>query len=157
MKTSINDVADYIITLCDESGEYLSHLKLQKLLYYTQAWYLAFYNEPLFKGKFQAWVHGPVNRDIYNRFSSSKSLYSSIDIEDIRSDFDVKNIPSKGKKLIESVLETYGSYTGAQLEEMTHDEKPWKEARKGYRPSQRCEEDINEKTMQQYYAKRIEE
>jgi uncharacterized phage-associated protein len=52
-------------------------------------------------------------------------------------------------------LETYAKLSGVQLEEMTHKETPWIEARKGYRSSQRCEEPINAEVMREYYAARL--
>ena len=81
---NINDVCDYIILQLSEAGEYLNNLKLHKLLYYVQAWHLAFYGERLFDGGFQAWIHGPVNREIYDRFKETKSLYSEVDENDIK-------------------------------------------------------------------------
>jgi uncharacterized phage-associated protein len=152
---NINDVCDYIIVKTKEGGETLNLLKLHKLLYYTQAWHLAFYNKPLFEGKFQAWVHGPVSREIYERFAQEKSLYSEMRTGDIAADFDIDAMPAKGRRHIDDVLEVYAKYRGSQLEEMSHQEEPWLEARKGYRPSERCEREISEDTMRRYYAKRV--
>ncbi|TOQ55495.1 hypothetical protein CGG93_24970, partial [Vibrio parahaemolyticus] len=82
----INDLADYIITKLSEGGESLNNLKLQKLTYYCDAWHLAFYDEKLVDTNFQAWIHGPVCRELYDRFSSSKSLYSEISLNDCADD-----------------------------------------------------------------------
>ncbi|MES1173555.1 MAG: type II toxin-antitoxin system antitoxin SocA domain-containing protein, partial [Myxococcales bacterium] len=60
MTITVHDVCDYTIVKCSDAGEPLSALKLQKLVYYAQAWYLAFAGVPLFHGTFEAWVHGPV-------------------------------------------------------------------------------------------------
>lgn len=151
---NINDVCDYLINRFSESNESLSNLKLQKLLYYIQAWYLAFYNKPLFNSKFQAWIHGPVSRDIYNRFSS-KNLYSSITSDDIKDSDFINRLDSNHIKHINVVLESYGGLADYQLEEMSHQEEPWLSAREGYRPSQRCEVTIEEEIMTKYYKMRI--
>ncbi|MDR1039734.1 MAG: DUF4065 domain-containing protein [Deltaproteobacteria bacterium] len=43
----------------------LTHLKLQKLLYFAQGWYLAYHNAPLFEDPIEAWKYGPVVRSVY--------------------------------------------------------------------------------------------
>lgn len=154
---NIDKICDYIITVATEAGEGLNLLKLQKLLYYTQAWHLAFFNKPAFNGKFQAWIHGPVNREIYERFSRDKSLYSEIVETDVRPGFDFNGISEKLRSHIDNVLETYLRYTGSQLEEISHKEKPWQEARRGYRPSERCEVIIDEIVMKNYYRSLLDE
>ena len=53
---SVSDVCDYIIYRSQNAGRRLNVLKLHKLLYYCQAWNLAFGRGRLFDGAFQAWV-----------------------------------------------------------------------------------------------------
>jgi len=146
------DVCDYIILKVTEEKKSLNILKLQKLLYYVQAWHLALYKTPLFEGKFQAWVHGPVNREIYDRFSLKKMLYSDLSFRDIGKTFRVENLSKKAQNHINDVLEVYAKYTGSQLEEFTHRELPWIEARKGYNSIDRCEIEIDENLMRRYYS-----
>lgn len=152
---SANNACDYIVTMLDEAGEELNLLKLQKLLYYAQAWYLAFYKKPLFSDKFQAWIHGPVCRPIYNRFSSTKSLYSNLSLSDRCDDFNLGKIPVAIRRHLDGVLEVYVKFSGSQLEDMTHSEDPWKIARKGYRTSERCEVELDEALMCTYYGARL--
>lgn len=149
------DVGDYIIIKVKEAGESLNLLKLQKLLYYSQAWHLAFYGTVLFEGKFQAWVHGPVNREIYDRYFGSKSLYSEMTENDVGSGFDIGRISRRNARHIDTVLEAYAGLTSTQLEEMTHREEPWRAARGDRRPSERCAELIDESLMKRYYASRL--
>lgn len=151
----INQLCDYIITKITASGGELSNLKLQKLAYYADAWHLAFYDQKLVQEDFQAWIHGPVSRAIYNRFVSTKSLYSSLSIEDCTKGFDLSDVPEKAASHIESVLEVYGAFTGAQLEDMSHKEEPWIKAREGYRSSERCEEIIDPNITRDYYKRRL--
>jgi len=154
---TIHQVCDYIIVALDEAGESLSLLKLQKLLYYTQAWYFAFYEKPLFDGKFQAWVHGPVNRVIYDRFLNTKSLYSEVGREDLLNDANQEApMPDNVNQHIDDILDVYAPYTGSQLESMTHNEEPWQKARDGFSPAQRCETNIDEALMGKYYAGRLD-
>ena len=61
-------VANYIISFFQKKQEPITNLKLQKLLYYVQAWYLALYDEPLFDDKLEAWVHGASQPQVYSQF-----------------------------------------------------------------------------------------
>jgi uncharacterized phage-associated protein len=155
-KITIDDLADYIIWKFSDDDRPLNLLKLQKLAYYAQAWHLALFDSRLVDEEFQAWVHGPVSRRLYDRFSKSPStsLYGVVTNDDIRKDFRPKNIPSEVRAFIDEVVDEYGKYNGSQLEEMTHSEKPWKEARHGYMESERCEIAIKESTMRDFYRAR---
>lgn len=155
--TKIDDVCDYIILMCRTADEGLNLLKLQKLLYYVQAWSLAFEGKPHFEGKFQAWVHGPVNRHIYDRFKDSKSLYSAVTEADMRPEFDPDlQLTAQDRLHIQSVLEVYASFGDSDLEAQTHAEDPWIQARGNCRPTERCETEISERLMEDFYKKRIQ-
>lgn len=156
MKPTLNDVCDYVIFRVCNGGSSLTELKLQKLLYYVQAWHLAFFGEPLFVQRFQAWVHGPVCRAIYDRFGATKSLYSTVTLEDIHPEFKPASVAEQHRAHIDSVLEVYAGFTGTQLEEMTHQEGPWIAARRGYGDAQRCEIEIDEQLMRQHYTEKFQ-
>lgn len=154
---SIHTICDYIILKLKSEGESypLNNIKLQKLLYYTQAWFLAFNGRPLFKEYFQAWVHGPVNREVFDRYKDTKSLYSDIEVDDIQN-FDCFNeLDQDAINHIDNILEGYAKYSGTQLEYMTHQEDPWIAARKGYLPMEICDEPIDNKIMEDYYKQRL--
>lgn len=153
--TKINDVADYIIVKLDEAGVGMNILKLQKLLYYVQAWSLAFRGETLFAGKFQAWVHGPVNREIYDRFVGTHMMYALLSRADIQKGFDFNEISEQARSHIDEILDTYARYTGTQLEGMTHDEAPWVQARGDRKPAERCETEIDEALMKDFYSQEL--
>ncbi len=152
----INDVCNYIIKSVLESEESLSNLKLQKLLYYVQAWHLVFENKPIFDEEFEAWVHGPVSRIIYNRFLHNKSLYSDIEISDIPPSFSPNRLTQDQRTHIDRVLQTYAKFSGSQLEEMTHREEPWIKARKNVEPWERCTNHIEKSLMNKYYSQRLQ-
>ncbi|MDB6118895.1 MAG: putative prophage protein, partial [Verrucomicrobiaceae bacterium] len=65
------DVAKYFLSKADadEAGDVISNLKLQKLLYYAQGFHLALTGAPLFEEDIQAWVHGPVVREVWQAFN----------------------------------------------------------------------------------------
>ncbi|MEI7924488.1 MAG: type II toxin-antitoxin system antitoxin SocA domain-containing protein [Planctomycetota bacterium] len=153
---TIDDVADYIILQLVSGGEQINLLKLQKLVYYAQAWSLAIREQSLFDDKFQAWVHGPVSRKLYDRFAESKSLYSSVSESDLQAGFTSDRISPIDRAHIDAVMEVYAPLSGSQLEEMTHQEEPWQAARNGFGPSQRCEIEIEESLMTKYYSQRLQ-
>ncbi len=155
--TTVHDVVDYITLKLDEAKSGLNTLKLQKLAYYTQAWRLALKNERLFHGGFQAWIHGPVNRELYDRFSKTHMMYDLVKASDIRPEFDLEKMPKEVREHIDEVLEAYARFSGPQLESMTHDEEPWIQARGGRKASERCETEIDEALMASFYKKMLEE
>lgn len=59
---SAYEVAQHLIRLAEfeEEPDYLTHLRLQKLLYYVQAWSMAMRSRPMFPERIEAWGHGPV-------------------------------------------------------------------------------------------------
>lgn len=152
---TLDDTVDYVILQTVTGGVCMNLLKLQKLVYYAQAWNLAIKNRPLFTGRFQAWVHGPVSRELYDRFAATKSLYSPVLESDVRVGFDPNSVNPEDRAHINVVLEVYAEFSGSQLEEMTHQEDPWMAARIGFEPGQRCENEIDEDLMREYYAKRL--
>jgi uncharacterized phage-associated protein len=155
---TIHNVADFIILRLTEGRDSLDQLKLQKLLYYVQAWNLAIHDRRMFDGRFQAWIHGPVNRSIYDRFSPQKRLYSRIGSSEISEGFRSEaDLSAEDRLHIEEVLTEYAGLTGDQLETMTHQERPWILARQGFEPDQRCEVLIDEDEMRDYYRARIKE
>ncbi|SIT17928.1 Panacea domain-containing protein [Paracoccus saliphilus] len=155
--SNIHDVTDYIIgRFADDPGS-LNVLKLQKLLYYVQAWHLAFGAGVLFIGGFQAWVHGPANREIYDRFKTTHTMFSDVNRDHIQPTFRDENLSKGARRHIDEVLEAYGELSGIQLEHMTHDERPWIEARGALRSFERCETVIKESSMERFYRELLEQ
>ena len=144
----IHSVCDYLITAARKTGGTLNVLKLQKLMYYAQSWHMAFQGEPLFRGKFQAWPQGPVNREIYDRFAGSKSLESELFDCDVSRDFTAAQISQDKRLHLDRVLQAYGKYQEPELQEMIAREAPWQEA-KGH-GAERCEREIDEDNMRRY-------
>ena len=145
--TTALDVAKYFIFKANQVGSFLSNLKLQKLVYYAQAWYLANYKKPLFAEKFEAWIHGPVQPELYSEFKSFRWLPIDLDVEEIPASI-TKDIAD----FLDEVVEAYFKYDGLDLEIMTHNELPWIEARKGISPDKSSKEIISEETMQTFYS-----
>ena len=127
-------------------------LTLQKLLYYIQGNYAAIYDKPLFDAPCEAWVHGPVYRNVYNLFRDFK--YNPID--------DDRFVPLKesalpltpeAKEVVDRVLDTFGMYSGKVLESITHKEAPWLDARRGFLPDETSHAEISLDAMKAYFKK----
>ena len=134
------DVAAYIL----KKRGTITTMKLQKLLYYCQVWSLVWDEAPLFKEEIEAWANGPVVRDVFN---AHKNMFKIANIEG-----DVDKLSAKQMETIDSVLNYYGDKTSQWLADLTHDEAPWKDARKGLEPGERGCETITHASMMEYYS-----
>lgn len=143
MKYSIFDIANWFL-----NKESMSQKKLQKLCYYAKAWSLVLLDDVSFDFSFQAWVHGPVNTNLWDMFKR----YGYLDIESDALKSVAQKIDSKVEKFLERVWDTYGEYTGFQLEALTHTEKPWINARSGYSDLEISREIIKNDDMRSYYS-----
>lgn len=112
----INTVIQYLLSQCED----ITPLALQKALYYIQGFYFAFYQTFLFPEDCQAWVHGPVYRDIYFRYRDYR--FDPIEKADT---FDVSVFSSGEKAIYDSVINNICCYSGKVLERFTHNESPW--------------------------------
>ena len=140
-----NQIADYFLNFCHEHGDVLTNLKLQKLVYYAQAWYLALNDKPLFGDRVEAWVHGPVIPPLYRRFR--KHGWKPI-TEKPR----VRKIAGAIEKHLVQVFSVYGHYSAWDLERMTHQEEPWIAARKGLEPDDEGHGEIAREHMRDFYG-----
>ena len=144
---TVFDVANYFLKVVDrESGSSVTHLKLQKLVYYVQAWHLVFTGSAMFKEKIEAWVHGPVCPQLYTKYSYAGSDSLPEPEEDIYL------FTNEELETLNAVWECYGDFDGKYLEELTHQEKPWQEARNGYAPGMHCTNEISLTTMREFYT-----
>lgn len=113
------DVAEYFLLLEGNEGE-ITNMKLQKLVYYAQGFSLALTGVPLFQEPIEAWMHGPVVPDLYNRFSG----FGANPIQPSNS-FNPSVLTRDQRALIEEVFEVYGQYSAWKLRQLTHEEDPW--------------------------------
>jgi len=130
----------------------LNHLKLQKLLYYIQSWHLVFRGQPLFANQFEAWVHGPVSREVFAHFKSQSLMYDKL-TPNPNFDTNIQNVLDLEQiEIIEDVLGEYGDKTPYHLECLTHREQPWIEARGNCSETEICTTYIDNDTISRYYT-----
>lgn len=141
-------VIAYIFTSLRE----VTPLTLQKLLYYIQGNYAVIYDRPMFEAPCEAWVHGPVYRNVYNLFRDFK--YNPID-DDRFVPLKESALPltAEAKEVVDRVLDTFGMYSGKVLESITHKEAPWLDARRGFLPDETSHAEISLDAMKEYFKK----
>jgi len=125
-KLTTYDVANVLLRLSDtDSGDVVTNLKMQKLIYYTQGFHLAINDTPLFDEDLVAWEHGPVSVSLYEKLRSFKS--GQIEISEPVS----VDITAEQLDLINEVLNVYGQFSAWKLRDMTHNETPWTSTLRG--------------------------
>ena len=144
---SVHDVARYILDQLAPSafGDRVTAWKLQKLVYYAQAWSLVWDEQPLFDEEIQAWANGPVCPDLYKQHRGRFRLYAG----------DITGDPSRltfdESETVDAVLRYYGHKTGRWLSDLTHAERPWKDARGSLDDGEPSDAVISHDAMAAYY------
>lgn len=136
-----HDIAAYILK---KRGK-MTAMKLQKLVYYSQAWSLVWDDRTLFRERIEAWVNGPVVRSLYN---AHRGLY------EVREwpKGDASKLDAKARETVDAVLGFYGDKTSQWLSDLTHSEEPWRAARRGFAPTEPCGNEITHASMAEYYS-----
>ena len=121
---NVFDVANYILSKADlDEGDGITHLKLQKLLYYVKGFSLVLLNKPIFESSMEAWTHGPVVPEVYQYYS----LFGRNVIDNNEKGCSEELTPVE-KNLIDNVYEVYGNYSASKLRNLSHTESPWLDA-----------------------------
>lgn len=136
---NVFDVAQYIL----QNQGAMTTMKLQKLVYYSQAWSLVWDSKALFNDRIEAWASGPVVPNLYDAHKGKFEI-ESLD----------KGQPDKlegyEKDTINAVLGFYGEKSAQWLSDLSHMEKPWKEARKGKKPGENSRKEISHAATAEY-------
>lgn len=137
------DVAKYFLTFSDEdSGDLISNLKLQKLIYYAQGFHLALFDGPLFDDAIDAWQHGPVVPEVYRAYRAHGGQGIPAP-----TDFDPSVFSQDQIDMMNEVYSVYGQFSAWKLRNMTHEESPWKDCA--------INEEIPQGAMLEYFKTRL--
>lgn len=145
---SVFDVAFYIMSKVKQC----TTMKLQKLLYYCQAWYLVWNDKPLFKENIEAWANGPVIRELFNVY---RGLFTIT--ENMMSLGNPNKLSVEQKTDIDNILKAYADKNSQWLINQTHSERPWQDARRGMSPNERGHKVITHEAMAEYYSSLYEQ
>ena len=140
-KIRVFDVAAYIL----EQKESMTTMKLQKLVYYSQAWSLVWDEKPLFEEAIEAWANGPVIRDLFDYHRGMYQI-SSMPIGNLRL------LDQEQQDTVDAVLEYYGNQSAQWLIDLTHMEDPWIQTRKGLSIQERGNRVIPLDMIADYYS-----
>jgi len=154
----IKKFARFLVLYANHNDLEISNLKLQKLLYYIQAYHLTYFDKhPLFNDEPEAWVRGPVYRKIYGEYKAYESEDIILEVDDLEKEYqnalDDLKLTDNQTKFIQSALDYFGQKSPIDLVIRSHAEKPWNEARKGYGELDSCNEKITHEMMFDYYSK----
>lgn len=147
------DIARFFLLLACEEPEPapLTHMHLQKLLYYAQGWTLGTKGVPLFNDRIEAWVHGPVVKAVYPTFADYKNgVIAPHEASDAAS------LSNETRDIVRSVWRYYRQFSASKLREMTHAESPWLEARRGLEPDQPGDREIAAESMTRFFRERYQ-
>ncbi len=148
------DVANFFIKLANDAGEEgMTNLRVNKLLYFAQAWSLARLGKELFAEDFQVWSLGPVLPEIYRTFQK----YGKNVIPEVYGMYSEKVFSSEQVELLLDVAREYRKFSTTHLVDITHiPEGPWgnvyAEGAKKVTPKQ----DIKDYFLKQQPLKRFE-
>lgn len=146
----VSDKMLLVLSYIFEQMKEVTPLALQKILYFIQGIYMVLYDKPLYEEDCMAWVHGPVYEEVYDLFKDFK--YNPIEDDRFaifKNRFD--ELGEHEKKVIDLVINTFGKYSGKVLEDITHEELPWKNARAGYDASEPSREIISKDEIKNYF------
>lgn len=143
------DVANFFVWLFNNKFDNIfdfSPMKLQKLTFLAQGWYLALYDEALFPDDFEAWQYGPVNKDLYYVYKSYGKTNILIDIEK-------PDLPFHVEKFLERIAEAFFHLDAIVLSGITHkQDTPWRIVRQGLESSQKSNSIIDKELIRNYYT-----
>jgi uncharacterized phage-associated protein len=141
---TVSDVADYFTVMmrvdCAEgaSDDLMTHLKLQRLVYYAQGFSLALNGEPLFDEPIEAQFHGPFCVPLCERYRNKRKLidpyyrYRSIG-KPIRSRLSLdeaeRPFTRQQLKVLGIVNEHFAILTAGRLRKLTQSDRAWQVAR----------------------------
>ncbi len=145
---SASDVAAALIDFSLNTGEPVTNMKLQKLLYYAYSWYLVNKSgeDRLFTDDIEAWQYGPVVRTVYSQYSD---YGADIIAESVGGD--MSKLGKDEMRIIEDVFRVYGDKTALELMDLSHSEKPWRDT---YREGQKKK--IDDGLILSYYAEKLQ-
>ncbi|HSX38922.1 MAG TPA: type II toxin-antitoxin system antitoxin SocA domain-containing protein [Chlamydiales bacterium] len=147
--TTVCDVAEYILSKTGPT----TAMKLQKLVYYSQAWHLAWLEKPLFNEKIEAWRGGPVVPVLFELHKGQFMLQPGF-FKEMRKPMLIDDLGADDRDIVDRVIGFYGKHDPHWLSQLTHLEDPWKNARAkgGSEDQERSSEEITHQSMFEYYS-----
>lgn len=117
---------------------HLTHLKLQKVMFFAHAWNLGKYSKPLVGQTFEAWRYGPVVRVVYDQLK----VYENRNIDTLLKRIDVNQgimrvmewkFDRDTEEILKNIFDYYANFYASDLVKLSHEpdgpwDKVWKKA-----------------------------
>lgn len=138
------DVAQYVY----RRQGWVDAWKLEKLIYFAQAWHLTWDGRPLFPDKFQAWPDGPVQPTVYrvNKYERKSSTVLPGADADALGEYD--------KAIVDAVLDHYAVLDKETLVDLSH-ELPWQRARGDREANEYCQGELDESDIKRWFTAKV--
>ena len=149
---NVKQVAKYYLARASDDGDLITNLKMQKLVYYAYVWTLVNQSDRLFNEPIEAWPNGPVVADLYHDL---KQFGAGPIAEDYIGDIDevMQAVTNSGhQETLDNTYERYAPLSAFELVNLTHNEEPWVEARKGKKPTDQGDTPITDETIISFYS-----
>lgn len=148
-------IAHYFMAKSREQGRTdFTNKKLQKLMFYAQAWSLVLNNQPIIDDKFEAWIHGAAIPALYRVYKD----YGWSNITEAFDTSEFSQLTNEERELLDDVWTVYGqNYDADYLELLNHSEEPWQKARQDVAPFESSNAEISEAVMKEFYGRKLEE
>lgn len=150
IKYSVYDVCDYILYV-----QPMSTIRLQRMLYFCYSFYLSSNNDNcevknrLFANEFEAWIHGPTVRCVFDKYTKYAMTEMSLDV--LENDV----IEEKDKDFIKKVIKDLENYSTYQLGIIAQNQFPWRKARENYDPDEICKEKLDDSIIFQCFIELV--
>lgn len=158
-KVNILDLSEFVIRYSEITNKSITNLKLQKLLYFIQAFHTVnFEKHPLFDDAPEAWVNGPVYKEVYKQYKGYGAnpivlKYEGSPESSYEKSLEKLNLIKKQQEYLLAVLEHYGNMSAVELVILTHKGGPWNEVRKDLEPLAYDDSKITHDSMYEFYSK----
>ena len=147
---TVFDVAEYFIALSNKEKKKISNKKLQKIVYYAQAWTLVWTGKPLFSERIEAWIHGPAVPELYQKYKHFG--FNPIVLKNPDSPYPFSK---EIRDILDLVWKKYGRYDAQYLEFLSHQEDPWSDTRNELEFDESCNHEISHESMKKYYSEKL--
>ena len=127
-------VANFVLDFCEKQGRAVTHLSLQKIVYFCHVWSLIVLRKPLVRHRFEAWQFGPVLQYLYREFrqwndNPITGRAHEIDLASGEKEIVTYKFDKETTALLSNVVDFYSRLQPSELVALAHaDGSPWHEA-----------------------------
>ncbi len=163
-------VANFVLEQAFTEDIPVSPMKLQKLLYYSQGWHLAFTDDPIFNEQIECWPYGPVVSTMFHHFKefgkdaiTKMATASRVKRQDGKLRLRTvtpslpDELPSRSREILNAVWESYKGFSAIKLSNMTHSpDGPWRKVYDDHNGAPPVGTDIPMDLIKQYFQSQLE-